>query len=410
MTTQTAIEVENLSKRYRLGQNLGGYTTLRETLAARRHRREAADDAHLWALRDVSFSVPKDEALGLIGPNGAGKTTLLKVLARITQPTSGVSRTRGRAGALLDVGTGFHPELTGRENIYLNAAILGMSRRDVDRRFDEIVEFAGLERFLDTPLKRYSWGMYLRLAFAVAAHVEPDIVIVDEVLAIGDARFRARCLEKMSEFGQEGRTVVFVSHDLGSITQLCRRTIWLDHGQIQADGPSEELVQRYVRGSVGDVPRADFTPVETQRVQVLAAEVADESGRPLDHPERGQPLTLRVRFVAREPLPVVSVALSLQDQRGIRVLDEVWGEHGGDVLAIEHAPQEVDVALVVPPILPAGDYLLGVWIGSSYDSFLEQEVLRFRVWPKAEDPADALDRDRVVQPPVRWEVRQADPR
>ena len=409
MATQTAIEVESLSKRYRLGQNLGGYTTLRETIAARR-RKDAAEDPYLWALRDVSFSVPKDQALGLIGPNGAGKTTLLKVLARITQPTSGVSRTRGRAGALLDVGTGFHPELTGRENVYLNAAILGMSRRDVDRRFDEIVDFSGLERFLDTPLKRYSWGMYLRLAFAVAAHVEPDIVIVDEVLAIGDARFRAKCLEKMSEFGREGRTVVFVSHDLGSITQLCRRAIWLDHGRIQEDGPSEEVVQRYVRGSVGDVPRADFTPDPTQRVQVLAAEVTDEHGRPLDHPERGQPLTLSVRFVVREPLPVVSVALSVQDQRGIRVLDEVWGEHGSDVLAIDDPPHEVDVALSIPPVLPAGDYLLGVWVGSSYDSFLEQEVLRFRVWPRAEDPADELDRDRVVQPPVRWEVRRADPR
>jgi ABC-type polysaccharide/polyol phosphate transport system ATPase subunit len=404
---QTAIEVESLSKRYRLGQNLGGYTTLRETLAARR-RREAPDDAFLWALRDVSFSVPKDQALGLIGPNGAGKTTLLKVLARITQPTSGVSRTRGRAGALLDVGTGFHPELTGRENVYLNAAILGMSRKDVDRRFDEIVDFAGLERFLDTPLKRYSWGMYLRLAFAVAAHVEPDIVIVDEVLAIGDARFRAKCLEKMSEFGQEGRTVVFVSHDLGSITQLCRRAIWLDHGRIQMDGPSEEVVQRYVRGSLGEVPRADFEPDPTQRLQVLAAEVADEQGRPLDHPERGQALTLRVRLVAREAIPVVSVGLSVSDQRGIRVLDEVWGQHGSDVLAIESPPSEVEVALTVPPIFPAGDYLLGVWIGSSYDSFLEQEVLRFRVWPKAEDPADDLDRDRVVQPPVQWEVRQTD--
>ena len=406
MAVQTAIEVENLSKRYRLGQNLGGYTTLRETLAARR-RRDTSEDAYLWALRDVSFSVPKDQALGLIGPNGAGKTTLLKVLARITRPTSGVSRTRGRAGALLDVGTGFHPELTGRENIYLNAAILGMSRRDVDRRFDDIVEFAGLERFLDTPLKRYSWGMYLRLAFAVAAHVEPDIVIVDEVLAVGDARFRAKCLERMSQFGREGRTVVFVSHDLGSITQLCRRAIWLDHGQIQGDGPSEEIVQRYVRGSVGSLPRVDFTPDPTERVQVLTADVADEEGRPVDHPERGEPLTFRVRFVVREPLPVVAFGLSIQDQRGIRILEEVWGEHG-DVLAIDAAPQEVDVALTVPPMLPAGDFLLGIWIGSTYDSFLEQEVLRFRVWPKAEDPADDLD--RVVQPPVRWQVERVDSR
>ena len=204
----------------------------------------------------------------------------------------------------------------------------------------------------------------------------------------------------MSEFGREGRTVVFVSHDLGSITQLCRRAIWLDHGQIQADGPSEEVVQRYVRGSIGDVPRADFTPDPTQRVQVLAAEVADENGRALDHPERGEPLTLRVRFVVREPLPVVAIGLSVQNQRGIRVLDEVWGEYGDDVLAIDDPPTEIAVALTVPPILPAGDYVLGVWIGSSYDSFLEQEVLRFRVWPRADDPADALERDRIVQPPV----------
>ena len=402
---QTAIEVEGLSKRYRLGQNLGGYTTLRESFARRRRQDE---DAFIWALRHLSFSVPQDEALGIVGPNGAGKTTLLKVLARITQPTAGVARTRGRAGALLDVGTGFHPELTGRENIYLNAAILGMSRRDVRRRFDEIVDFAGLERFLETPIKRYSWGMYLRLAFAVAAHVEPDVVIVDEVLAIGDARFRSKCLDKMSEFGREGRTVVFVSHDLGSITQLCRRAIWLEHGEIKADGPSEEVVQRYVRGSVGEFPRADFTPDPTQRVQVLAADVADESGGVLDHPERGQALMLRVRFVVRVPLPVMSVALSVQDQRGIRVLDEVWGQYGSDVLAVEDPPREIEVALTIPPVLPAGDYLLGVWIGSSYDSFLEQEVLRFRVWPKADDAAHELDRDRVVQPPVRWQVRRHD--
>jgi len=403
---QTAIEVEGLSKRYRLGQNLGGYTTLRETLARKRDG-GSAGDAFVWALRDVEFAVPQDQALGLVGPNGAGKTTLLKILARITQPTTGVSRTRGRAGALLDVGTGFHPELTGRENIYLNAAILGMSRRDVARRFDEIVDFAGLERFLDTPLKRYSWGMYLRLAFAVAAHVEPDIVIVDEVLAIGDARFRAKCLEKMSEFGREGRTVVFVSHDLGSITQLCRRAIWLDHGQIQADGPSEEVVRRYVRGAVGEVPRAAFVSDPSQRVQVLGAEVTDENGRLLDHPERGQTLSLRVRFVVREPLPVIAVALSVQNHRGIRVLDEVWGEHGTGLLSVDDPPQEIEAAITVPPLLPAGDYLLGVQIGSSYDLFLEQEVLRFRVWPRSGDPADTLERDRIVQPPVSWDVGPA---
>lgn len=399
---ELAIEVESLSKRYRLGQNLGGYVTLREVLSSR--RRKAEDATHVWALRDVSFEVPQGEALGVIGPNGAGKTTLLKVLARITEPTSGVSRTRGRAGALLDVGTGFHPELTGKENIYLNAAILGMSRRDVRKRYADIVEFAGLERFLDTPLKRYSWGMYLRLAFAVAAHVEPDIVIVDEVLAVGDARFRQQCLDKMSEFGREGRTVVFVSHDLGSITQLCRRAIWLEHGAIEADGPSEQVVGRYIRGSVERSPHADFVPDEAQRAQVLWAAVVDETGAVVDHAQRGDELTLGVRFVVRERVPSLDLALTLQDRRGIRVLDELWG-NTLDVLSVYEPPSEIEVFLTIPPILPAGDYVLGVWVGSSYETFLEHEVLRFRIWPREHDTTGVLERDRVVQPPVTWRAR-----
>jgi len=189
--TRTAIQVERVSKRYYLGRSLGGYTTLREVLASRFRQvlGDTVERDQIWALQDVSFAVDEGEALGVVGHNGAGKTTLLKVLARITHPTSGVSRTRGRVGSLLDVGTGFHPELSGRENIYLNGAILGMKRREVDSHFEEIVDFAGLERFLDTPLKRFSWGMWLRLAFAVAAHVDPDVMLVDEVLAVGDIRF-----------------------------------------------------------------------------------------------------------------------------------------------------------------------------------------------------------------------------
>ena len=404
MTVTTAIEVDGLSKRYRLGQNLGKYVTLREVLSARRGGR-AGGSEYVWALRDIGFDVPQGEALGIIGPNGAGKTTLLKVLARITQPTTGVSRTRGRAGALLDVGTGFHPELTGRENIYFNAAILGMSRRDVKRRFDDIVEFAGLERFLDTPIKRYSWGMYLRLAFAVAAHVEPEVVIVDEVLAVGDARFREKCLTRMSDFGREGRTVVFVSHDLGSITQVCRRAIWLEAGRIQADGASEEVVQRYVRGAVGARSKADFTPDPTRRVQVLSASLTDEAGQVLDAPERGAPLTLAVRIVVREPLPLVDIGLAVSDRRGIRVLEEVWGADTGGVLSVERAPQEIDVRMTIPPVLPAGDYVLVAWAGSSYDTFLEDEVLRFRVWPRPDDSTRMIDRDRVAQPAVDWDLR-----
>jgi ABC-type polysaccharide/polyol phosphate transport system ATPase subunit len=400
---RTAIEVDSVSKRYRLGQNLGRYTTLRDALS----RRAGQNAQYIWALRDVSFDVSEGEALGVIGPNGAGKTTLLKVLSRITEPTSGASRTRGRAGVLLDVGAGFHPELTGKENVYLNAAILGMSRREVARRYDEIVDFAGLERFMETPLKRYSWGMYLRLAFAVAAHVDPEVVIVDEVLAVGDARFREKCLSKMSEFGREGRTIVFVSHDLGSITTVCRRAIWLDHGEIKADGTSEDVVQRYVQGAIGQTPQVEFPPDPTQRVQLLSAAVTDEQGNELDAPERGQPLTLAARFVVREPLPVVDVSFTLQDRRGIHVLEEVWGVDTGGVLSIERPPQEIDALLTVPPVLPAGDYVLGVWIGSNYERFLDVEALRFRVWPRADDPSEIVERDRVVQPHVEWRVGPA---
>jgi ABC-2 type transport system ATP-binding protein/lipopolysaccharide transport system ATP-binding protein len=400
---QTAIEVENLSKSYRLGQRLGRYVTLREVMATA-IRRGAPPPEYLWALHDVSFSVEQGGTLGVIGPNGAGKTTLLKVLARITEPTTGVSRTRGRAGALLDVGTGFHPELTGRENIYLNAAILGMSRRDVRRRFEDIVDFSGLERFLDTPLKRYSWGMYLRLAFAVAAHVEPEVVIVDEVLAVGDLRFREKCLAKMSQFGREGRTVVFVSHDLGSITQVCRRAIWLDHGGIVADGPSEDVVRRYVRGADGMVAAAEFVPDHSRRVQLLAAAVTDDEGNVLDPPQTREPMTLSVRFIVREPLPTLDLSISVHERRGLRVLEEVWGVDTGGTLAVEAAPREYVARLNLPPLLPAGDYVLSVWLGSAYDTLLHEEALRFRVWPRPDDPTHVVERDRIVQPTVSWEL------
>lgn len=400
----TAIEVSGVSKRYRLGQRLGRYATLRETVTGAVRRSPANDAAVLWALRDVSFSVGQGDALGVIGPNGAGKTTLLKVLSRITEPTEGLSRTRGRAGTLLDVGTGFHPELTGRENIFLNAAILGMSKRDTKRRFDEIVDFAGLERFLDTPLKRYSWGMYLRLAFAVAAHVEPDVMILDEVLAVGDARFREKCLNKVSEFGHEGRTVVFVSHDLGSITQVCRRAIWLEGGRIVADGPSEEIVQRYVRGVSDATSYVDFDPDVSRPLQVLSAAVLDEAGGAISVAERGDALTFAVRIAVRQPQTVLDLGISIRDRRGIVVLDEIWGADTGQTLDVAHVPQEIAARLTVPPILPAGDYVLSVWLGSAYDTLLAEETLRFRVWARTLDDARSVERDRVVQPGVDWKI------
>lgn len=253
-----AIVAEGLSKQYRIGQWVG-YKTLRESLSScaarnwRRFTRRASngsasqDGSTVWALDDASFQVSHGEVVGVIGRNGAGKSTLLKVLARITEPTRGRAVVNGRVGSLLEVGTGFHPELTGRENLFLNGAILGMKHREIERKFDEIVAFAEIERFIDTPVKRYSSGMYMRLAFAVAAHLEPEILVIDEVLAVGDVSFQRKCLDKMESVGHQGRTVLFVSHNLPAITRLCQRAILLDEGRLVEDGPAPDVVRAYLK-------------------------------------------------------------------------------------------------------------------------------------------------------------------
>ncbi|MGZ4314378.1 MAG: ABC transporter ATP-binding protein [Gaiellaceae bacterium] len=248
----TAIAAMGLSKRYRIGELQASYGTLRESLVRLGRRMAGGPHRHhheeIWALRDVSFEVPEGQVIGVIGHNGAGKSTLLKLLTRITTPTSGRAEIRGRVGSLLEVGTGFHPELTGRENVFLNGSVLGMKRREIAQRFPEIVEFAGVERFIDTPVKRYSSGMSVRLAFAVAAHLEPEILLVDEVLAVGDAEFQQRCLGRMQDFGASGRTIVFVSHNMQAVARLCERAILLEGGEITRDGESADVVARYLQG------------------------------------------------------------------------------------------------------------------------------------------------------------------
>src|SRR5688572_19094667 len=248
------IRVENLGKQYTIGAKSEPYTTLRESLvrAARKpldmvRRNGKAENTKFWALKDVSFDVMPGEVVGIIGRNGAGKSTLLKVLSRITEPTTGRVELYGRVGSLLEVGTGFHPELTGRENIFLNGAILGMRREEINKKFDEIVDFAEIEEFLDTPVKRYSSGMYVRLAFAVAAHLEPEILVVDEVLSVGDAQFQKKCLGKMREVSEHGRTVLFVSHDMQAVARLCSRIIWFQDGTKREDGKSESIIGSYLR-------------------------------------------------------------------------------------------------------------------------------------------------------------------
>lgn len=248
---ESVIRVRGLSKRYRVGER-ERYLALRDILARAisfsRPPKPPAD--YLWAVRDVHLDVSQGEVVGLIGRNGAGKTTLLKLLSRITRPTSGFAEIHGRIGSLLEVGTGFHPELTGRENIYLSGAILGMNRREINAKRDAIVEFAGVERFLEAPLKHYSAGMQMRLAFAVAAHLEPEILLVDEVLAVGDLEFQKKCLGKMAEVSRSGRTIIFVSHQMGQIRRLCERVIWFDAGRIRQSGPTGEVVAAYESSSL----------------------------------------------------------------------------------------------------------------------------------------------------------------
>jgi lipopolysaccharide transport system ATP-binding protein len=250
-----AIAAEGLSKLYRIGELQRGYGTLRDSLAAgtkrllKQHHHRHHEE--IWALKDVSFEVEEGEVLGVIGRNGAGKSTLLKILTRITTPTEGRAEIRGRVGSLLEVGTGFHAELTGRENIFLNGSVLGMKRREIARKLPDIVEFSGVEKFIDTPVKRYSSGMYVRLAFSVAAHLEPEILLVDEVLAVGDAEFQRRCLGRMEDFSESGRTVLFVSHNMQVIAQLCDRVILLDEGQVVRDGPGGDVVAEYLQSEAG---------------------------------------------------------------------------------------------------------------------------------------------------------------
>jgi lipopolysaccharide transport system ATP-binding protein len=308
-----AIDVEGLSKRYRIGELQAAYGTLRESLShvgkrltGQEHHRGYEE---IWALRDVSFHVEEGEALGIIGRNGAGKSTLLKVLTRITTPTAGRAEIRGRVGSLLEVGTGFHPELTGRENVYLNGAILGMKRREINAKLGEIAEFSGVERFLDTPVKRYSSGMHVRLAFSVAAHFEPEILLVDEVLSVGDAEFQQRCLGRMENFGQTGRTVLFVSHSMQAVAQLCERAIWIQDGAIVEDGPSEQVVARYLQRVAGSESSRSWSDLESapgdDLVRLRSLRIVREDGSTADFVDVREPVGIEVRFeVLRNGVPV----------------------------------------------------------------------------------------------------------
>jgi lipopolysaccharide transport system ATP-binding protein len=313
-----AIRVEHLGKAYQISHEQGRsrYRTLQEEIigAIKRPFSRSADKREtFWALKDVSFEVKVGEALGIIGRNGAGKSTLLKILSRITRPTTGYADVYGRVGSLLEVGTGFHPELTGRENIYLNGAILGMTRRDIQRRFDEIVAFAEVENFLDTPVKRYSSGMYMRLAFAVAAHLEPEILVVDEVLAVGDAEFQKKCLGKMGDVAKEGRTVLFVSHNMSAITKLCNRGLCLADGEIILNGSTDEAVGMYLRQSHGSNVTLSFRNIE------VSVAFENTLGTTIDVWDYNEPLLVKVRIESSESLKDPAIDLAFYSDTGVRL-------------------------------------------------------------------------------------------
>ncbi|MBK9715246.1 MAG: ATP-binding cassette domain-containing protein [Kouleothrix sp.] len=332
-----AIRAEGLSKRYRIGQRQQ-LTMLREVIAeslASATRRVAtlgrprprADDSLIWALRDVSFEVGHGEAVGIIGRNGAGKSTLLKILSRITRPTGGGADIYGRVGSLLEVGTGFQPELTGRENIYLNGAILGMPRAEIRRKFDEIVAFAEIEQFIDTPVKRYSSGMYVRLAFAVAAHLEPEILIVDEVLAVGDVEFQKKCLGKMSDVAHEGRTVLFVSHNLEVIQRLCPRCMLFERGQLVAYGGSASVVARYLAGGAGQArpgERVDLTTAArrgTGEARFVAAQYSGLNPASGPLPCSLGPLELLLEIESDAPRAIGSLSAIVSSDSGVKLIN-----------------------------------------------------------------------------------------
>jgi lipopolysaccharide transport system ATP-binding protein len=358
--SDSIITVENLSKKYRLRhQSTERYSTLRDTLAAKAKslfRRNGtpspprpgrgqgevsksdipapASQEDFWALKDVSFEVKQGEVVGIIGRNGAGKSTLLKILSRITEPTEGRVTLRGRVASLLEVGTGFHPELTGRENIFLNGAILGMSRAEIRKKFDEIVAFAEVEKFLDTPVKRYSSGMYVRLAFAVAAHLEPEILIVDEVLAVGDAQFQKKCLGRMSEVARGGRTVLFVSHNMVALQNLCGSALWLASGELVAAGSPAELVHRYLRSNAGICGERVWEDLQaspgTAEFRLVRAAVRSSNGG--DILTVATPLTVEFDYWNLKPGAHLNLSIHVFDENGalafntIPYTDEIW--HG----------------------------------------------------------------------------------
>jgi lipopolysaccharide transport system ATP-binding protein len=383
-----AVRVQNLGKRYRIGRMHERHDTLRDTLMANaraslrwlaRNGHGAGEGEWIWALKDVSFEIKRGEVVGVIGRNGAGKSTLLKILSRITEPTEGYAEIYGRVGTLLEVGTGFHPELTGRENIYLSGAILGMRKREIERKFDEIVAFAEIEKFIDTPVKRYSSGMYVRLAFAVAAHLEPEILLVDEVLAVGDTFFQKKCLGKIGDVAKEGRTVLFVSHNMTVIQSLCKTGILLKDGEVVAKGPIDQVVDQYV--FVGEdklVRKTTFSKPSNRSVWVESASTLSNNV-PSPTLSMGDKLTLEVNFCADKAIQTFMIGFVISNAQGEKILNANNVYQPSEALGGPVRNGTIRCELGVVPLME-NRYVVSLWFGTnSYDFQYIENALAFEV-------------------------------
>jgi len=423
-----AIQSEHLSKKYRIGERLA-YKTFREalvnasskllrtiTVGSKPARRVDARPDSIWALRDVSFSIKPGEIVGIIGRNGAGKSTLLKILSKITLPTEGRVMVKGRVGSLLEVGTGFHPELTGHENIYLYGAVLGMNRFEISAKYDEIVAFAEIEDFIDTPVKRYSSGMYMRLAFAVAAHLDPEILLVDEVLAVGDTAFQKKCLGKMESISGKGRTVIFVSHSMAMVTRLCQRAILLDQGAIIADGQPVEVVGQYVGSEYGNLKSQQWSNPQDapgdEIAKLRAVRILDDSGREAEWIDIQRPVTVEVEYWNFQDKKRPTAILHFLNQAGICLFatNEFNSPHWRD---LENAPALVQARCTIPGhFFAEGRIFVLAAIGSYNPNCVHVKIpdaVSFQVVDRTDGdgvrgPYSGKDWPGVIRPMLNWKI------
>jgi len=422
--SDVAIRVEGLGKCYRIGPS-EPYKTFRDTLTdalrapfraltaglnGRRPAADAEENSYIWALRDVSIDIKHGEVVGIIGRNGAGKSTLLKILSRITEPTEGYAEINGRVGSLLEVGTGFHPELTGRENIYLNGAILGMRKREIDCKFDEIIAFAEMEKFIETPVKHYSTGMYMRLAFAVAAHLEPEILLVDEVLAVGDAAFQKKCIGKMGDVAKAGRTVLFVSHNMAAVSRLCRRAMFLNEGRLQMTGPAQDAVEAYLATGTRAEGERRWENLEgapgNDKIRLRAVRVLNADGEVSSVVSNQHPFYVAIEYDVLQPLSGCQVGFWVLSSDGVIVFVAGDNEDSNWLGRVRNLGSYKSTCKIPGRLLNSGLYTLTIAsdVRNAELVFVEENALRFYV-EQTKIPAHSQAKPAgVICPFLEWQV------